>query len=76
MSGDEFYVHCLLKKKAPDGYYYRTTWLPERFAVVGKCVKLKDIDGWIVFKTFTREDKKTVEKNERNYLKHREATDI
>ena len=72
----EFYVQCLLKKTIPDGCRITTSWIPEKFAVKGKYVKLKGDDGWEVYRIFSKVDKKTIEENERNHTKHRKATDI
>ena len=39
-----FFRQCELKR----GKVKRTSWIPEGFAKVGKVVKLKDEDGWVV----------------------------
>jgi len=44
-----FMKQCVLRKTYDDvGYRVTTSWLPEKFAVVGTYVKLKDDDGWLV----------------------------
>ena len=73
---NEYYVQCYIKKKIKNGCKIQTLWIPEQYAVIGKYIKLKGDDGWQVLKTFNKEEKKIVEANTRNYLKHRLATDI
>jgi hypothetical protein len=50
-----FYRQCLLKK----GTLVTTSWIPEKFAVLGKVLKLKDDDGswdngWVVEAVYGR----------------------
>lgn len=39
------YRQCRLERKTSSGTTHTTQWLPERFAVVGKYLKLKQSDG-------------------------------
>jgi len=44
-----FYKQCVLHKNMPnDSRKVQTTWLPEKYATVGKYLKLNDEDGWQV----------------------------
>ena len=46
---DPTHTQCTLKK----GDIQTTAWLPSKFAIEGKCVKLLDEDGWVVLSTGT-----------------------
>ena len=37
------YRQCKLVR---EGNYHQTTWLPERYAIIGETLKLKTNDGW------------------------------
>ena len=71
------YVQCELRK----GAYIDNSWVEEKFAVVGKKVRIKRedetwSDGWVVSKTFgsvTEEQAKTMKDL---YKHHRKGTDI
>lgn len=53
MSKVIYYRQCHMAKKHEQGEWRQTSWIPEKFAAVGKVLKLKDSDGqwddgWIV----------------------------
>jgi hypothetical protein len=59
----------------------RTSWIPEGFAKVGDILKMREkdgrwTDGWRVISASPPMDARTVEANERNYLRQRKASDI
>jgi len=66
------YTQCLLEKKS----ITQLSWIPHKFAVIGKVIRLKDDDGWIVKETYTTLDENTVLANNRDYTKQRDASDI
>lgn len=76
------YKQCYMEKQVSDtGKICRTSWIPERFAVVGLVVKLKDnnnwTDGWeIISASEKAETEKTVMGYSRAHLKQRKASDI
>lgn len=43
-----FYRQCMLEKPSGQAVIRTTAWLPEEFAKVGKVVRLKEDDGWVV----------------------------
>lgn len=55
----------------------RTSWIPEKFAIVGKYLKLDEDDGWKVIEvyTFAREVEEVVARS-RDYKKTRTASDV
>ena len=72
-----FYKQCTLKR----GTQGDVRWIPEKFAVVGKYIKVKvdgvEEDGWLVVEAGTnRVDGAYLKEHERNYLTQREASDI
>ncbi len=53
MSKTTYYRQCHMAKPTKTGKWEQTSWIPEKFAVVGKVLKLKDMDGnwdngWVV----------------------------
>ena len=63
---------CKLKK----GNTYQTSWIPDKFAKVGKYIKLKDDDGWEVVEVGSIMDSKEVQKRISDYRHQRKASDI
>jgi hypothetical protein len=67
-------------KDISNGHKIYVSWIPEKFAIKGKVLKLKlnDIfeDGWKVIFVGSRQEAEIVEENERDYLKQREVSDI
>lgn len=47
-----FYRQCHLEKPTYEGTYHTTSWIPEKFAVKNKIIKLKEREiwdnGWVV----------------------------
>jgi hypothetical protein len=67
-------------KGTSNGHKIYVAWIPEKFAIKGKVLKLKlnDIfeDGWEVIFVGSRQEAEIVEENERDYLKQREISDV
>jgi len=77
----EFYVQCELKKQVENGFVYDIAWIPEKFATIGKQIKIKQEDdtwdcGWAVVKTYSRIEADKIEGCERDYLKQRKVSDV
>jgi len=77
------YVQCVLRRDtATPGYYQQmTTWLPEKYALLAKFLKLKNKEGlwenhWQVISVGTRKPADYVLAQEREHLKHREVSDV
>ena len=71
------YRQCVLRK----GNSERVSWIPNCFANVGETLQLKSPEGiwdngWKVISASPPMDAAIVEKNSRNYLKQRSASDI
>lgn len=70
--------HCQCTLK--NGTMYTVSWIPEKFAKVGKFVKLKDLeewqDGWEVVEVGIKKDSKEVQKRSVDYRHQRKASDI
>ena len=60
-----YYRQCELKR----GETRMTSWIPEEFAKVGKVLKLKDVDGWVVFSVGERLDGELANKRSVEYRK-------
>ena len=73
-----FYRQCELSRAG----IYCILWIPEKFTKLNTYIKLKQEDdswqdGWFVGKVYDiRIEEKEVRERERDYLHHREATDI
>ena len=77
MSGHtQFYVQCRLTR----GSARQTAWIPEKFARVGRVVRLTEAgvteDGWQVAGVGTRLTEDYVRERSRDYLSTRRASDI
>lgn len=66
--------HCQCKLKKGDTY--QTIWIPEKYAKVGKYLKLKDDDGWEVIIVGSKKDSKEVQRRSVDYRHQRKASDI
>ena len=79
-----YYRQCGLERNRPDGNKeYMITWLPEKYAVAGKYLKLKTnetekwVDGWMVQSVgdSRREEAEAIERS-RDFKRQRAASDI
>jgi hypothetical protein len=74
--------HCTLEKRIKETTAHTTAWLPEKYAEIGRFVRLKQsnnswVDGWEV-KSVSVHSKRSDEVAERSqdYKRTREASDI
>ena len=72
-----FYKQCKLQRKTS----FVTTWVPKKFAILGKFLKIKEgdvwEDGWKVISVGTAMlDEDTVISNSQDYRQTRKASDI
>lgn len=79
MKKETNYIQCALKRKN----YHHMAWIPEKFANVGKFIKIKRDDdtwedGWEVMGDFSEVKKSSTEANAASqlYKKTRAASDI
>jgi hypothetical protein len=75
-----FMKQCVLEKSDGEGVVKTTTWLPETFAEVGRCLKLKDNgvwnNGWKVVSVGSyRMEAKEAEEMGWRHTKQRRASD-
>ncbi len=66
------YKHCLMLR----GTTYQMAWIPEKFATVGKYVKLKDQDGWKIEQAYTSAPEDYVLSHRDDHMHTREFSDI
>lgn len=68
----------MVKEWSPGVKKKLISWIPEKFAVLGKFLRLRDNDnGWEVVGVFEPAlDESVVNESSRYHLKHRDATDI
>ena len=63
--------------KMTKGTLCQTAWIPSKFAVVGKYLRIKDDDGWKVEEVSTVEmPEVTIMARSRDHLHTRDASDI
>jgi hypothetical protein len=71
------YVQCNLRHT--DGRY-EISWIPEKFAIRGNSIKIKNNEvweeGWKVMETYGKRDESSVLAMSEMHRHHREATDI
>ena len=51
-------------------------WIPNKFAKVGKYLRIKEVNGWKVLEVWNSRSANEVRDRERDYLKTRKASDI
>ena len=72
------YTQCCLAKKQTNSVRVQTAWIPEKFAIKGKYLRLKEDDGWLVTAVYgtIKLEESVVNSRSRDYLKQRKASDI
>jgi hypothetical protein len=75
------YRQCSLVKVGGTSTLNQVSYIPSRFAIVGKVLKLEDdcgkwTDGWKVVGAGPEMSAEDIEKWSRDYLKNRKASDI
>jgi len=74
---DTQYKQCRLRRPTKDGTEETVAFLPEKFAVKGKWLKIGDINGWQVVSASGRKlSATTVNANSQDYKKTRRASDV
>jgi len=66
------HTQCRMRR----GDVHTVAWIPSRFAVVGKYLKLRGENGWLVESAGHTLPTRYVVDHERDYLTQREASDI
>lgn len=65
-----YYKQCTLERQLPNGIAHTTSWIPEKFAIVGEYLQLKSgddwINGWLVTSASERKEGKLVEDQAHN----------
>ena len=78
----KFYRQCKMVRKLSETQEEHTTsWIPATYAKVGEIVKLRNsrgewTNGWQIISASDPVDGDIVERNARDYLKQRKASDI
>ena len=76
----EYSRQCYLEKKEQDELRCQVSWIPEKFAKMGKVLKLLDndnwVDGWRIVGVGARKLSKEVSERSQDYKKQRPASDI
>lgn len=68
----KYFVQAQMEK----GQQRHTAWIPEKFAVVGKVLKIKGDDGWLVVSIHSRKSEEEVRERSQDYKHQRKASDI
>ena len=76
MARQVLYVQCILR----NGKSLQTSWIPEKYAIVGQYLKLFDNDvwqnGWQVISNGVKVSKSSVDILSSDYKRTRRATDL
>lgn len=71
------YTQCGLRGLDEAANQLHTAWLPSKFAVVGKVLRIDGMPGqWEVRARYESRDAQWVEPKSRDHLKQREASDV
>jgi hypothetical protein len=74
------YTQCDLVRRLGRGTAHQTSWIPSRFAQVGKALRLRSADGWqdgwVVSAAYRTLPEEVVLAMERQYLRQRRASDV
>ena len=74
---DQNYKQCILHRKVGDSVLVDQAWIPSNFAVRGKFLEIKGENGWqVVVVGSTIATSEDVNRNSRDYVHQREASDI
>jgi hypothetical protein len=81
MASKNYYRQCSLSKPTVRGQKTQVSWLPERFAVIGKVLKLKDGENWdngweVTGVGDTRQEESVLIDRSQDYKRTRKASDI
>lgn len=68
----EAYIQCRLRCGSTE----QVAWVPSEFAVQGKYIRIKDVDGWRVISVGAERPAEYVREYERDFRHQREASDI
>jgi hypothetical protein len=68
----ETYTQCRLRRGAVE----QVAWIPSSFAVHGKYVRIRDVDGWRVTSVGAEQSAEYRREHERDFRHQREASDI
>jgi len=63
---------CKLKR----GKWFTYSWIPSKFAKIGKIVKLRGEDGWEVIEVYGKSNSKEVNKRSQDHKHQRKASDV
>jgi hypothetical protein len=69
---NETYTQCRLHRGATQ----QVAWIPSAFAVRGKYIRIKDVDGWRVVSVGAEQSAEYVREHERDFRHQRAASDI
>jgi hypothetical protein len=59
-----------------NGNRSKTVWIPDKYAVVGKVLRLMQEDGWTVTGVYGSRTRREVHERGRDHLRTRQASDI
>jgi len=75
-----YHRQCVLSHKIGDGEEVKVAWIPEKFAVKGKYLELKEDDGWEngwqVMEVGVRQASEAVRERSLDYRNQRKASDV
>jgi len=80
MSKEVMYRQCRLEKKTQTGVSEQVSWIPSRYAVVGRILELKEGEswdnGWQVISAGAEQDGAYLIDRSQDYKRTRSASDV
>ena len=77
----DFFRQCRLELRSPGKVSSQVSWLPEKYAVKGKYLELKNeegewVNGWQVMDIYARFEASKVRERSQDYKRTRKASDV
>lgn len=72
MAKDYMVQQCKLRRKNTT----KVVWIPQKYAVKGKFLRLKEVDGWEVMETFSRFSSSYQSERSTDYRHTRNFSDV
>jgi len=73
---EAMYCQCRLVRKNPPDECVQFAWIPQKYASVGKVLRLGQEEGWLVTHIWETQPEKVVMVRERAYKRWRDVTDV
>jgi hypothetical protein len=73
---EQLYTQCRLERQKEQGIEVLFSWIPKKYAVQGKILRLQYTDGWVVTNIWETKPRDEITRLGNQHLHWREQTDI